>query len=317
MAEDVETVVTETPAVEAPIGKDAFKAAREEIRARSQSQDQGSEPETPETDDTPKPDAKPSQQPETPADETPETGETEDALLTPDEVSKLSAADKKLYAKAQKNYTQKTQKLAAERREFEEQKALHERQLAERQAPPVQDTKVIETQATEALATLPEEWQFLKPLFETYGKQVRDSVLASVKGELEPIKQTHMEQTSRAVAAETNATLEAFTAKHPDWKKYETRMVEEMSYFAPGALDDAKAMEKAYRLATADLAEAQRTRTVVDKINKAAENAEPVTQGIDSSRVEHVMPEGLNESGKRFRAAAAAAKRKEVWVTRD
>ncbi len=334
--EDVETVETEKP-VEAPIGKDAFKAAREEIRARSQSQDQGTGEETPVVDDTPKPET-PSQQPDKPADETPETGDPEDALLTPDEVSKLSAKELKLYQKAQKTFTQKTQKIAAERKEIEEfRKQFDEwkplidslsndpdaalRSIAEQRGmkfAETQDTPAVQPQTAETMAQLPEEWQFLKPIFDIFAKKIREDTVAEVRGELQPIKAHQEEAVSRAVAAETNAELEAFTAKYPDWKKQEPAMLALMQKFTPtGPVSNFEYMETFYKMVTAPTTQADQLKEAVQRINKVVENSEPVNAGVSTERVEHVMPSNLNESSTRFRAAAKAAARGERWVTRD
>ncbi len=331
-------VQTERPAKEtpAPIGKAAFAAAREEIRSRAQSQkDDEPETETPESDKTTPAEAPPAQEPE-PAAEPSETGPPEDTLLSPDEVSKLSAKDRKLYEKAQKVFTQKTQKIAAERKEYEnfrktfdEWKPLIDaftndpdsaiKQIAERRglkfAP--QDTPIPE-QAKETVAQLPEEWQFLKPVFDTLAQRVREETLREVRGEIEPIRAAQDMAISNAVAAETKSTLEAFSAKYPGWQKLEPKMLELGAKFMPaeGAMTDFEYMETLYKLVNEPQTNADQTRRVIDKINKVVENSEPITNGTPEARVEHIMPNDVTPRN-RLRKAAEAARQGIRWVARD
>jgi hypothetical protein len=339
MADENIVATDDAPKTEAPTGKAAFAAARQEVRARAQSRDQDSSPEEPSTDDTPSTDTPPAQQPDKPADALPETGPTEDALLTPEEVSKLSAGDRKLYEKAQKNYTQKTQKLAAERKEWEEsrktfdswkplidafeanpedtiQRIASERGLKLVKAD-AQDTQVIESKTAETMAELPAEWQFLTTVLNAFEQRIRQETLAEVRGELKPIKEAHDVALSNAVAAETESNLAAFTAKHPDWKKHEAKMTEMADKFQPAKpMKDTEYLEILYKLVTADLKEADQTAAIVDKINKVVEKAEPAAQSVDSSRVEHVMPKGIDPR-HRFREAAKAARQGIRWTVTD
>ncbi len=335
MADTVETVETDKVATEAPIGKAAFTAAKAEIRARAQSEDQDSGEEKPD-DTTP---AKPAQEPEKPADALPEAGTTEDALLTPEEVSKLSAGDRKLYEKAQKNYTQKTQKLAADRKAIEESRAQLDRwkpladaleqdpdraieYLAQQRGMKLikadQDTETVQTATDETVAQLPEEWKFLTPLFDQLAKQVEDRTLAKFRAELTPIQQMQELAISNAVAAETKSTIEAFDAKYPNWKQHEPQMLEIGKKFMPaeGAMTDFEYMETLYKLVTASQSEGDRTKAIVEKINRAVSKSEPISQGADSTSVDHVMPKGLSSS-ERFKAAAKAARRGERWTVTD
>jgi hypothetical protein len=326
MADTVEETVqtdnaTETPAV--PIGKAAFAAARQEIRARAQSADQGPDEEsTPSTDDTPA--SQPAQEPAV-ADEPKETTPPEDALLTPEEVLKLSKSERKQYESMNKAFTTKTQKLAAERKQLAADRAELEALVAQLSAddqPADQETPVAAA-PVDTSVQLPEEWKFLepllKPLLEAQAKQVRAEILREVNGELAPVKEAHAHSISQAVAAETNATIEQFTAAHKDWKQFEPAMLEVGQKLLPvqGAMTDFEYMELLYSTVKAKVTKADQTREIVNKINKVVENAEPMNQGVDSTRVEHVMPSGLDNSSKRFRAAAAAARRGERWTTTD
>lgn len=89
-------------------------------------------------------------------------------------------------------------------------------------------------------------------------------------------------------------------------------MLEIGKKFVPteGAMTDFEYMETLHQLATANITQAEQTKKVVEKINKAAASAEPNTPGVSSERVEHVLPPPDQRS---MRHAYAAAKRGEVW----
>lgn len=327
MSTTEETVTTEVkPEAAAEKATPAPKTFKEHYKAAkaAQSTDQGAGEAGDDTTDDGE-EKTPAQETEKPADEPTESGEdTNDALLTPEEVSKLSPGDRKLYEKAQKNYTLKTQKLAADRKDIDEWKPLIEglkddpatavEQLAARFGLKVakadaQDTKTVETKTAETLAELPDDLQFLKPVFEAYGKKL----LESVRGEIAPVKEAQDRIVSDAVASETESTLTAFEAKYPGWKKHEAKMLEIGKKFVPaaGSMTDFEYMETLHRLATADITEAEKTKKVVEKINKAAQSVEPTTPAAQDSRVEHALP----PPGKRsIKDAYAAAKRGERWT---
>lgn len=314
-------VTTEAAKVEpAPQGADAFKAARASIAA--QSTDQGpAEAKPKEGDDT---SAKtPAEDPAKVADQPTEATDDTDALLTADEVAKLSPKERKLYDKAQKNYTLKTQKLAADRKEFDAQKPLMDALRANPMAAleeiakhngltlskaAVQDTNTVDTTTAAALAQLPEELQFLKPVFEQFGK----TILATMKGELEPVRQAQATMVSAAAAAETEGTIKAFEASHPGWKKHESQMMEIGKSLIPtaGAMTDFQYMETLYKLATADMKKADQVKETVKQINKSASSVEPNTPGVADSRVEHAMPANWStmNNSERMRASFEAAK---------
>jgi hypothetical protein len=292
-------VSTETAKTDVPTGKAAFTAARASIAA--QSTDQGpAESGSPKPDDTPATKT-PAEDPAKVTDQPPEVTDDPDALLTPDEVAKLSAKERGLYEKAQKNYTLKTQKLAEQRKEFDEWKPLIEalktnpdaaiEQIAQQRglkvSKAVQDTTV-ETKAAETLAQLPDELQFLKPVFEQFGKQI----MATVEGKLKPIEQAHTAMVTEAAAAETEGTIKAFDAKYPGWKKHEAQMMELGKKFIPvaGTSTDFEYMENLYKLVTADMKKVEQVKETIKQINKSAESVEPNQPGVSDSRVEHALP---------------------------
>lgn len=308
---------TETVKHEGPTGRDAFAAARASLPA--QSTDQApviSEP----LDDTPE--KKTVEEPEKVADQPEKTTEDpEDTLLTADEVSKLNPKERGLYEKAQKNYTLKTQKLAADRKELEQWKPLIDQlttnpdaaieQLAQQRgmklSKAAQDNTV-EKQTEATLAELPEELAFLKPVFEAYGKKLMDTM----RGEITPLKEGYSAIVSEAAAAETEATLKSFEAKYPGWQKHEKAMLDMGQKILPGkGMSDFEYMEILHRQVTAGTDEAERTKKTVEKINKSAAASESPTPGIANSRVEHALPP---PDKRDIKAAWEAAKRGEVWT---
>jgi len=308
-----ETVSTE------PKGASAFDSARASVRASSEAP----EPETP-PDDTSA--SEPAHETETPADEPPETGTDTDTVLSPEQLAKLSAKDRANAEKWQAGLTQRSQALKASENELKaRENELKEwlpliealktnpdaaiEQLAQRQGFTVSKAQraAAETKAAQTAAELPEELQFLKPVFEEYGKKLLDNL----RGEIAPIKQATDQMMTQAVAAETEATLKSFSAKYPGWEKYERAMIEEGKSILPGqGMDDFKYLERLYKLVTADVTEAEKTKKVVEKINKSAESSEQKKSGVPDSRVAHSLPPPDKRS---MRDAYEAAKRGEAW----
>ncbi len=310
-----ETVQTEaTTDAAAPTGQAAFDAARATIA------DSGKEATA---DDTSK-DAKPSEDPEKVADQTQEPTETTDALLTTEQLAAMSPKERQQAEKWQTKLTQESQRQAAQRKELEGLLPLVEALKANPAAAleeiakkngltltraAVQDTKTVETHAASALADIPEELQFLKPVFESYGKKLMETL----RGEIAPIKEAHTAMVSEAAAAETQSTMEAFTAKYPEWKKHEVKMLEIGAKFIPtaGAMTDFEYMETLHKLATSDQSKAEQTKTLVEKINKSAASVEPSGSGVPNERVEHALPPPDKRS---MRDAFAAAKNGIRWA---
>lgn len=310
-------VPTETPekAEKAPTGKDAFKAARESLRA--QSVDQGGD-KAPDDTST----AKPAEEPEKVADQPTETAEEPDTILNDEELAKLSPKDRANAEKWQAKLTQRGQALSAREKELAQAeqllKALTDdpdaaiEELAKQRGLTLSKAKqdaTVEQKTQEAMSKLPAELEFLRPIFDEFGKQIMESM----RGEIQPLRDSQNEIVSKAVAAETTSTIEAFSAKYPEWQKHEGRMLELGQKFMPtaGAMSDFEYMETLYRLATADTTKAEQTKKIIEKINKSAASVEPNTSGVSSDRVEHVLP----PPGKRsIRDAFKAASRGERWV---
>jgi len=314
-----EPVISTPPAT--PTGSDAFKAARASIAAQStETPDQG-----PDEDEEKKPDdtstEQPAEEPDEAADQPPEPAEPEDTILTPDELAKLSPKERANAEKWQAKLTQKSQALSAQAKEFETWKPLIDglqanpdaviEELAKRRGLTItktnQDTTVAKT-AANTIAQLPTELQFLQPVFEEFGKQL----LANVDTRLQPIAQAQQQMLTDAAAAETDATIQSFTVKHPEWKKHETKMMELGQKFIPttGNMTDLEYMEALYKLVTFDQHKADQTKKVVEKLNKVAETSETPTSGVPAERVVIAMPPPEKRS---IRDAWKAAARGERW----
>ena len=319
MPETGETIVT---AEQPPKGRNAFTAARASVKTP--------EPEpAPAPDDTPPPPTPPAEHTEKVADQPPEPTDDQNALLTPEELAALPPKQRANAEKWQAKLTKRAQDLSAQAKEFDDWKPLMTalrdnpdaaiEELAKRRGltvakAPTQDTRTVEATTAETIKELPEEWQFLAPVFDAFGKRL----LESVRGEIAPLQARQDALISDAVAAETEATIKGFEAKYPGWTKFEPKMLELGKKFVPaaGAMTDFEYMETLYKLATADVADAEKTKTVVARINKSAEAAEPAVGGLPDKSVDQVMPDTVRamDSSARLRAAHEAAKRGVRWT---
>lgn len=309
-----------TTAAPSPTGAAAFDAARASLAQSSK--DQSAETKTEDHSSPPPQTAEPTAKA---ADQTDEPAESQDTLLSADEVAKLSPKERTAYQKLQAHYTQKTQALAAERKAMEQWKPLitgletNPSQTLELVAQQLglsvvkpDPQKAVASEVEAALADLPPELDVFRPVLESFGQKL----LSNIKSEIAPIREQTSKMASEAAAAETAATLEAFGAKHPDWKQFEPKMVELAKKFqpTPGAMTDGEFLETMYQLATAGRSEADKTKQIVERINKSVAGSEEKTSGVANERVEVVMPESVRKDpSSRFRAAFEAAKRGERW----
>ena len=292
-------------------GSNAFEAARASVAKP--------------VDDTPT---------ETPAEETvtvadQPTAPTEEPIDTLDipeeEVKKLSLKEQKVYRALQKKFTETSQARSALEKQLDSWKPLIDgfsadpdktlADLAKERGFVLtkQDQDIARAHTAETVQSLPEELNFLEPILADRDRRL----IEAMRAELAPIRETTNQMLTEAAAAETEGTLKAFESKYPEWKKYEPQMLTLAQKFLPakGAMTDFEYMEHLYKLSTVDISKAEQTKTVIDKINRSASNAEPPASGISSSRVEHTMPADLaSDSSSRMRAAWEAAKRGERWT---
>lgn len=312
-----ETVSTETapPAT----GKAAFAAARAQLSAEA------APAETPAPADETSTPTQPSQEPEKVADETQAPTESEDTILTADELAKLSPKEREQAQKWQAKLTQKSQALSAQAKEFEQWKPLIEglttnpeqalEQLAQQLGKSVtgkQDTPAkldVPAEVTEAIQALPEE---LRPLFQPFVKAINDAF----QKQLKPIATQQTEIISKAVAAETDGELKAFKSTHTDFDKHEPAMLKWMQRFSPAqGVSTSEYMEAAYQAVTANLSKVEQIKETVKQINKSAASVEPHTPGVPEGRVEQTRPSNWNEMTRHEQMLAShnAAKQGIVW----
>lgn len=314
--ETVETPVdTSTPDTAAPAktSADVFREARQQIAAQSKDQGGGDQPDS-ETDNAPA--SEPSEEPAKPADQTPESGDPDETLLSADEVKKLNPKERSLYEKAQARFTQKTQKIAEERRALAEWTPMIDafktnpedalKRVAAEMGYELTKTGADTTRqaSAETLGDLPPELEPLKPALEAY----LDSKL---KNEIEPIRRHQDYIKAQAAAAETEATLKALEAKHPDWQQFESKMMEFGAKIVPtGQMSELEYLELLYTMATAGRKEAETAKRTVERIQKSAKAAEPQATGVSQERIVQALPPPDQRS---LRDAWNAAKEGVSW----
>jgi hypothetical protein len=87
---------------------------------------------------------------------------------------------------------------------------------------------------------------------------------------LKPLEQREEQRNAETAAAETKATLEAFTSKYKDWKKREPAMLAVMQKLEPRGMTDFEFMELAHTVVMAEINKAEEAKKVVAKIEKSA-----------------------------------------------
>lgn len=229
----------------------------------------------------------------------------EDQLLSEEELGKYQ--DPKEQVKAlQKAFTQKTQKLAEKRKLAD----AYERD-------PIGFAKAVAKHhglsLVEPQAAPPEARVLAQALAPVIGAEQADAI---EKYMAQAIERTVQPLYAKAALSESQAVLENFKSKHPDFESVEPQMAQLGQEFfggqIPASLDQNKVLDALYKLATYDRKSAAQTKAVVDRINNAVASAEPQTQGVAPNRVAPSAPAYKNAS-EGFEAAIAAAKRGEAW----
>ena len=136
-------------------------------------------------------------------------------------------------------------------------------------------------------------------------KLIQRGVEQMMTKEIEPLKQQQHEQAVRAAESQTEAMMEAFTAKHSDWKQHEKEMVALGKKMVPGeGMDDMEYMESLYYLATKDVSEAEKAKKLATRMQESAAKSEESGSGVSGDKVA-VSPTKLPS----FREAFEHAKR--------
>jgi hypothetical protein len=126
--------------------------------------------------------------------------------------------------------------------------------------------------------------QLLRPLIEK-------TALAAVNGTLQPLQQAteYLQMDARSRQAEAQVSQFRSVAQEKGWtmsKDVEARMAELGQQILPAkpiesVEDGVKHLERLYRLATADTTEADTEKRILQRMNKAAQTAEPA-RGVPS-----------------------------------
>jgi|GEM_PF-5215091 len=243
---------------------------------------------------------------ETPAKEAPETEE----LLSTDEVANLTPEQQATYKKMQKAYTQKTQKLAAERKahavELERLKSWEPiiesfetspeetikraakqygiKLVDEAGAKPVQQSAVdtAVTAMRDRLRQLhgPEHEAYADELANTFQAALEAVAKEVVSREVQPLKAQQEAALQQAAMESTENDLSAMDKRHPGWRDHEQKMLDISRKWQPaeGAnITAAEYLDMLYGLATRDQTRAADTQEVIERINKSARASEPET----------------------------------------
>jgi hypothetical protein len=228
---------------------------------------------------------------------------TDDQLLTPDEVSRLKGKELDLYRKAQKAFTQKSQKLAEQRRELEpyqefiksyqedprktiqwlaEQHGINFRESDSRAETAAKVEAATKTLTDELRAALGEDFDFIGAKI---GPTLERSIKSIVDESIKPIAQLTNQINLEAAQKKTEAVLQSFDQKHPGWRKHEKAMIDLASKITVKNMDEADFMEMVYGHVTRDLAIAKEARSIVNKINASAAKSESPEGGVEQSRI--------------------------------
>lgn len=219
--------------------------------------------------------------------------EAADALLTDEEYQTLQDKHKddpaKLRSELQRVFTQKTQGLSAVKRFIKDFNADPDRmirEMAQRRgfslskpdAKPATNTEMdaLKTELTAAVGA--EMADKLTSRFEAAIKRVSES-------SLEPVRATLDQQAAEAALEQSKLVIEGFTAKHPDWKDHERRMMDIGNKLSPQGMDEGEYLETLYYLATRDKSDAAQTTAVIERMGKGARVASSPASGSAGSTV--------------------------------
>jgi hypothetical protein len=222
--------------------------------------------------------------------------------LTPEEIAQIKAdpALRKVYAGLMKSYTPKMQEIAEAKKLLD---ALHNPETKRQAVEALARTVGVEIvpsdapqkeQASKVADDISDEWskvvgpeaaQMLRPLIEK-------TALAAVQGTLQPLQQASelYQQDARMRQADAQTTQFKAFAKDKGWNltpEVEQKMVQLGQQFRPAnqiesVQDGVEYLKRLYHVATADTIESDTEKRILERMNKAAQTAEP-TRGIPST----------------------------------
>lgn len=243
-------------------------------------------------------------------------GSGEEQLLSDEEYQRLAAGGdlEAMRRGMQKAFTQKTQALAAKRKEAEQALAF----VNQLQTDPLNTLKALANQVG-ADITLPTRQDKVKEatdqLYEKFksvlgedgARELMPAFEEMIGRMMAPIRHNLQMNAAKEAEVLSKVAIEALTDRHADWKKFEPRMMEIAKQIqVSDNISEDDYLEYLYVLASKDQAVADETSKKIDKINKAAKASEPSARTVAPGKVA-TAPAGKVS----FKQAAAAALRGE------
>lgn len=278
----------------------------------------------------PEPTASPVDSPSpAPADVAPETPSTPPSEVPSDETEPLISDEHAdtlkddpvaLRRELQKAFTQKTQKLATERKELAAYKDLIDAYKADPKATieALAKNAGLEVKAPEETSTPAEDpiesvrsalAESLGPEYEDLAERLAPALAKAVKAEAErataPLRTMQAQQLQEAALNEANAEMEQFGKQHPDWKEYEPEMNALGAMLTPKpGMQPQQFLKMLYMTAKGDKAIAEATAKALTKMQRSAESGAKETGSVAADKVAMTPSKPLT-----FAEAAAFAKR--------
>ena len=135
-----------------------------------------------------------------------------------------------------------------------------------------------------------------KPL----AKVIAPAVMAVLGDKLKDIEAFVQSQRDNAAQAQAQADMQAFDKANPDWKEFEPAMLEWAKKIPRGEQSNGEYLGALYALAShgAKLKAAQKTSAekILEKVARAAGNAEPDTTSVSGARVARKPPASTAEA---------------------
>ena len=135
-----------------------------------------------------------------------------------------------------------------------------------------------------------------KPL----AKVIAPAVMAVLGDKLKDIEAFVQSQKDNAAQAQAQADMQAFDKANPDWKEFEPAMLEWAKKIPRGEQSNGEYLGALYALAShgAKLKAAQKTSAekILEKVARAAGNAEPDTTSVSGARVARKPPASTAEA---------------------
>jgi hypothetical protein len=122
----------------------------------------------------------------------------------------------------------------------------------------------------------------------------------------EPLINRQNELIMETAVRESKSALDSLGKRHPDWKRYEDRMTQISQRLLPNGMDEHEYLDTLYTLASRDGAEGDRTKKIVNRINKSTSSESDGSRAVDQSYVTRTPSKPPT-----FAEAAAAALRGE------